>query len=72
MNKSQKRVKRIVESMKEFINTYENQSDYLDYSDTTLLDDFLYGIGTAFRPEAHRFAQGYQRFKRVLKNHIDK
>ena len=68
----QRRMKKAVESLQEYMNTYSNQTGYLDYSDETFINDVLYGIGIALEPEDHQFAQGFRKFlKEKLKKLVD-
>ena len=72
MTKKQKRMKAAVEYLQKYINSYSNQSYYLDYEDGILIDDILYGLGMALDPENHKWADGYERFKVVLNQHLDR
>ena len=69
--KRQKRVKRAIEFLKDYYARYDQQFDYLDYSDHTLIDDALYGIGVALEPDKYRFADGYAKFKAILRKHLE-
>jgi hypothetical protein len=71
LNKRQKRMQRIVTHFQEYVRTYDSQMGYLDYEDKTLLDDMLYGLGLAI-DEKYRYGSGYDKFKTVLRNHLDK
>jgi len=70
--KRKKDVERIVKSLKKFINTYDKQTHYQNYSNDTIIDDFLYGLGVAFDSEKHSFANGYKKWKQKLTAHLAK
>jgi len=72
MNKKRKRVKQIVDDLKEYINTYEKQHGYLDYSDEIIINDMLYGIGLAI-DKKYKWHDGFEKFKKHLdENFINK
>jgi disulfide oxidoreductase YuzD len=66
-----KRVRQIVAAFQKYVATYSDQAHYDEYTDRILIDDFLYGIGLALDPEQYRMADGYERFKAVLRVHLD-
>jgi hypothetical protein len=70
MTSKQKRMKKAVEYLKNYMNTYSNQVGYLDYTDETLIDDVLYGLGVALGPKRYAFAQGFCKFKARLRDHL--
>jgi len=61
--KKQKRVVKIIKSLKHYINTYNRQIGYLDYSDETIIDDILYGLGTALDANKYSFFEGFRELK---------
>lgn len=65
----QKRMKRAIESMTEYMATYSGQYACFDYSDDTFIDDVLYGLGVAL-DKKHEFADGFEKFKQVLRKHL--
>ena len=67
-----KRMELMVQYLKRYIDTYDNQYGYQNYSDTTLIDDILYGLGVALNPEKHQFADGFDTFKNKLIEHLTK
>jgi len=72
MTKKQKRVKKIIDSLKEYINTYDTQPDYLNYSEEIIINDMLYGIGIALNNK-YKYYNGYEKFKKfLLKNFLQK
>lgn len=66
----QKEVEEIVASFQHYVATYTNQPDYLNYSDTTIVDDMLYGLGLAFNEREYKMAGGYRKFKNRLRKHL--
>ena len=66
MTKKQKRMKEIVKKFQHYVSTYDIQRGYIDYSDTTFIDDMLYGIGIAISDD-YKLAPGFQKFKDMLK-----
>lgn len=63
-------VKAIIESFQHYVTTYTTQPDYLNYSDTTIIDDMLYGLGLAFNEKEYKMAGGYRKFKNRLRKHL--
>ena len=63
------RMKRAVAYMRHFMNTYDQQAGYQDYSDRTYIDDVLYGLGASLSGE-YEFAGGYRKFREVLREHL--
>lgn len=66
----QKRMRRAVEDLADFMATYDTQRGYVDYSDSILIDDVLYGLGVALEPDKYKWATGYALFKDVLRAHL--
>ena len=64
------RMRNIVAKLTDYMVTYSAQPGYEDYSDTTLIDDVLYGLGIALEPEKHHAAQGYDIFRQKLMLHL--
>jgi len=64
------RVKNIVRSLNRYMGTYHQQRLYEDYTDKTIIDDVLYGLGIALNPDEYKFASGYDKFKKVLIEHL--
>lgn len=50
--KARKRMVGIVASLQAYVGSYDKQSGYSDYTDKTLIDDMLYGLGRAVLPAA--------------------
>lgn len=55
-----------VEYLKKYINAYDKQYQYLDYSDETLINDILYGLGVALDEKQYMYADGFRKFKERL------
>lgn len=60
-----KPMKDVVTHIKNYVNTYDTQAGYEDYSDEIYIDDMLYVIGTSLSGE-YKFRNGFVRFKEVL------
>ena len=56
-------------SLKEYVDTYDQQSDWERYRSETYVNDVLYGLGISISDE-FRFAEGFDRFKEVLREHL--
>jgi hypothetical protein len=63
----QEKVKRAIAYLKHYIDTYDKQVGYLDYSDDCIINDILYGLGVALDPKEYLMAPGYNKFKERLK-----
>lgn len=70
MNARQKHVKQAIEYMTKYMVTYDKQHGYLDYTDTTIIDDVLYGLGVAIGGREYQMANGYARFRKRLAEHL--
>lgn len=51
--------------------TYNNQSGVDDYTLSIFIDDALYGLGIALNPELFNYGNGYEKFKEVLRKHLE-
>ena len=71
-NYSQKRMKLMVAYLKRYIETYDKMYGYENYTDETLIDDILYGLGVALNPNEHSFASGFYTWKKKLYAHLEK
>jgi hypothetical protein len=72
MNKpdeARKRMKRIVAKMKRYVENYDKQPFYLDYSDDTFIHDMLYGIGISISTK-YEYAPGYDKFRKFLSKYV--
>ena len=63
-------IKQAVKDLQKYWNTYSEQRNYERYSTETLIDDALYGLGIAIDKEQYEFAQGYDKFKQKLLEHL--
>ena len=66
LNEKQQRMALMVETMRDYWDSYTDQHGYLAYSDQTFTEDALYVIGIALNPEEHKFAGGYRKFQKKL------
>lgn len=66
---SQERMRFAVESLAQYMATYDKQYGYLDYSDKTFIDDVLYGIGRALSKD-YEYVVGFEKFKARLREHL--
>lgn len=66
---AQARMRRAVEYLTNYMVTYPKQPGYKDYSDETLINDVLYGLGVGLS-EKYRMADGFREFKAVLLKHL--
>jgi len=64
------RMKTTVAYLQNYMSTYSDQTGYEDYSDETLINDVLYGLGMAIDPENNQRANGFLRFKDILIEHL--
>lgn len=60
----------VVEKLKVYVDTYENIPGYKEFTDETLIDDVLYGLGAALSDE-YKFANGYEKFKKDLIKYLE-
>jgi hypothetical protein len=58
-----------VERLQKYWNTYDNQPEYLEYTDKIFLDDALYGIAASMSNE-YFSAKGFEEFKKLLREHL--
>lgn len=65
----QTRITEAVKYLRDYMNTYDQQREYADYSDRTYIDDVLYGLGVSLSTE-YQFAGGYRKFKALLLEHL--
>jgi len=65
------KVEKIVADLQEYVKTYSNGVYYKSYTDETIIDDILYGLGIALDREQYEMHSGYQKFKRRIAKHIE-
>jgi len=70
--RNRKRMIAVVKSLQNYMNTYDKQEGYVNYTDKTFIDDVLYGLGLALDKRAYEGAQGYDAFKLQLLKHLNK
>lgn len=70
MNARHKHVKQAIEYLTKYMATYDKQAGYLDYADTTIIDDVLYGLGVAIGGREYQMANGYAKFRKRLAEHL--
>jgi len=56
----------VIAAMKHYIDTYQDQLGWKQYSKETMLADLVYGIGIAMDRDKYEFADGYNEFKKDL------
>jgi hypothetical protein len=66
----QKRMRRALRFLRDYMATYEAQSECLNYTDKTLIDDVLYALGVALEPQQHKYSSGYDVWKDKLREHL--
>jgi len=70
LTKEEERVKQAIIYLKNYIDTYDKQLNYLSYTDDIIINDFLYGLGVALDPVEYKMAPGYDKFKTRLKKFL--
>ena len=58
--------RKVIKSIKNYIDTYHNQFGWEKYKKDTVLNDLVYGIGIAIDKEKYQYANGYDEFKKEL------
>ncbi len=66
----QKRMQGAIRYLRDYMATYEAQAGCLNYTDKTLIDDVLYGLGVALDPRLYQYASGYSAWKEKLREHL--
>jgi len=59
-----------LEKFKNYVNTYDTQIGFKNYSKETVINDFIYGIGICINEEEYKNADGFKRFKKYLSKHF--
>ena len=65
-------MRKAIQYLMDHMNTYDLQGGCLDYSDETLIDDVLYGLGVALGGKEHQYAQGFEVWKAKLRKHLER
>ena len=55
-----------MQKFKEYVNTYDQRKHGLD-NDDTIVKDMLYGIGLCLNKKEFEFADGFKKFKTLIK-----
>ena len=63
-------INKALESLKDYLGSYDQQSGYQSYSTETFVHDVLYGLGIAIDKDKYHAAQGYKKFKLALNDLI--
>lgn len=66
----QNRMKLMVKYLSRYMETYDKQVGYQNYSDQTLVEDVLYGLGVVLNPHQHKYADGFTKWRNKLKNFL--
>lgn len=66
---SKKKMKVAVAALQSYMASYDKQHGYESYSEETLIDDVLYGLGIAL-DSSNAYANGYEKFKARLISHL--
>lgn len=69
MTRRQRKVKAMIKYLTHYMTTYDKQLGYLDYTNETIVDDVLYGLGVAL-DRKYKFAGGFDKFKKRLRRHL--
>lgn len=64
------RVQEAIKYLQHYMNTYDSQMGYLEYTDEIIINDVLYGLGVALDRDQYQFADGFKKFKEVLRKHL--
>jgi hypothetical protein len=62
--------KNAVEILKIYIDTYDSQKGYEDYSTQIYIDDILYGLAISLSNE-YTYAPGFEQFKKDLQEYLN-
>lgn len=60
-------IKNALASLKEFVDTYDQQTGYESYLTDTFVFDILYGIGVAIDKDKYHGPKGYEKFQQNLR-----
>lgn len=70
LSPEQSRMRDAVAYLQKFLSTYDQQPEYLNYRESTFIEDVLYGLGVALSPSEHQYATGFRKFKEKLAEHL--
>ncbi len=68
----QKRVEKMIEYLRRYVESYSNQKFYLDYQDETIINDMIYGLGVALDAKKYSYRDGFDKFQKYLIKHLQK
>ena len=63
---SQERMKLMVKYLQRYMETYDQQYGYENYTDKTFIYDVVYCLGVALNPTEHQYANGFDKWKMKL------
>jgi hypothetical protein len=70
MTARQKKVDAAIKYLVKYMATYDKQIGYLEYTDETIIEDVLYGLGVAIGGKKYMWANGFATFKERLAKHL--
>lgn len=70
LTKKQKRMQKSVAWLTKYMQSYDQQASYRDYSDLIFIDDVLYGLGVALHGTEVAYAQGFEKWRQMLREHL--
>ena len=65
-------IQNALDYLNHYLATYPRQYNYEKYSDEVFIEDILYGLGVAIGGEKYMFAIGFDKFKEVLREHLER
>jgi hypothetical protein len=68
--KMDKSIEEAVDFLRHYMNTYDNQSCWMEYEPETYVNDILYGLGVSMSDD-FKWGQGYDKFLLELRSYID-
>ena len=66
----QKRMKKAIAYMAGYMSSYGGQLGALNYTDQTFMDDVLYGLGVALHGSSVSYADGFDKWRQMLREHL--
>ena len=69
MTRRQRKVKTMIKYFTHYMTTYDKQLGYLDYTDETIINDVLYGLGISMGKK-YLYSGGFDKFKERLRKHL--
>lgn len=64
------KVKKIISTFQKYVANYDGQMGYTDYTDETIINDIVYGLGTAFDNRKYTHLSGFVNFKKIVIRHL--